>query len=51
MQDYTNSAGDFIPLVLKSVTSSMRRSYRASSSSSSSEGHGKVTLPAVYQHL
>ena len=31
LQDYTNQAGSFMPVIVKSLTSSMHRSFRGSS--------------------
>ncbi|KAL4439708.1 hypothetical protein ABPG75_002709 [Micractinium tetrahymenae] len=48
MHDYNQAAEEFIPVVLKSLTSSMRRSFRSGSSSSSA---GATPLPEAFQDL
>lgn len=50
LQEYGSSADNFIPVVLQSISSSMRRSYARSgaSSMSSDGGYGKIALPEVY---
>lgn len=53
-QDYGSSANDFIPVMLQSITTSMRRSYArhsGTSSASSDGGYIKPALPAVYNLL
>ena len=49
-QEYNSAAKDIIPVMLKSISSSMRRSYARSGSSSSSSdgGYTKIKLPDVY---
>ncbi|KAL4425302.1 hypothetical protein ABPG75_009318 [Micractinium tetrahymenae] len=57
MHNYSDNSQSFMPVVLKSITSSMRRSYCASSSRSSAASSGssgaapKVVLPDVYDRL
>ena len=53
VHEYGSSAENFIPVMLQSISTSMRRSYArsASSSISSDGGYGMVVLPDVYNVL
>ncbi|GAB4815216.1 hypothetical protein N2152v2_002262 [Parachlorella kessleri] len=52
IHDYASSADRFIDVVVKSLTSSMRRSYRGGyTSSSSSDGGIEVVLPPAFAGL
>lgn len=52
MHDYASSADKFIDVVVKSLTSSMRRSHsRGYASSSSSDGGMEVVLPPAFAGL
>lgn len=50
MQEYQAAAQDFVPLMLASISTSMRRTF-SRPSSSSSDGYYKAALPEVYNLL